>query len=102
MWKPSVRQLVDAARPKPAPIDALAELYEELLSARGPFWLPAGERMSMLPADERSRLASMSRELDLLKKSCPATFPQRRVVVQDGGPKERATRDSRTPRSSAR
>ena len=77
---------LDAARPKPAPIDALAELYEELLSARGPFWLTAGERMSILPVEERSRLASMSRELDLLKKRPPRDIP-RAVVVQDGGPK---------------
>ena len=42
--------------PKPAQIDPLTELNEELLSARGPFWLPADERNAMLPAEERSRL----------------------------------------------
>ena len=39
----------------------------------------------MLSGDERSRLESMSRELDSLKKTPPREIP-RAVVVQDGGP----------------
>ena len=35
---------------KPPPSDPLIELYEELLSARGPFWLAADARRAMLPA----------------------------------------------------
>ncbi len=77
---------LDPVAPKPAQIDPLTELFEELLSARGPFWLPADERNAMLPADERSRLENMSRELDALKKKPPRDIP-RAVVVQDGGPK---------------
>ena len=40
----------------------------------------------MLPAEERSRLDRLSRELDVLKKKPPREIPQA-VVVQDGGPK---------------
>ncbi len=72
--------------PNREPTDALEELYEELLSERGPFWLSASERMGMLPADERSRLERMTRELEDLKKKPPREIP-RAVVVQDGGPK---------------
>jgi Protein of unknown function (DUF1553)/Protein of unknown function (DUF1549)/Planctomycete cytochrome C/Concanavalin A-like lectin/glucanases superfamily len=68
------------------PIDPLNELYEELLSARGPFWLSADERKAMLPPEDRSRLESLTRELDALKQRKPRDIPQA-VVVQDGGPK---------------
>ncbi len=71
---------------KAPPSDPLFELYEELLSARGPFWLSAGARSALIPAPERSRLDSLRRELDVLKKKPPADIP-RAVVVQDGGPK---------------
>ena len=64
----------------------MTELYEELLSARGPFWLAADARRAMLPAPERSRLDELERELDVLKKKPAADIP-RAVVVQDGGPK---------------
>ena len=63
-----------------------AELLDELLSARGPFWLSAGERRKMLSPDERSRLAGLARELEVLKKKPAAEIP-RAVAVQDGGPK---------------
>jgi hypothetical protein len=71
---------------KESPFDALNELYDELLSARGPFWLAAGERKAMLPPEDRARLESLSRELDVLKQRKPRDIPQA-VVVQDGGPK---------------
>ena len=41
--------------PKTPASDPLAELYDELLSARGPFWLAADARRAMLPAAERSQ-----------------------------------------------
>ena len=66
--------------------DPVAELYNELLSARGPFWLAPEARKAMLPAAERSRLDGLALELDALKKKPPADIP-RAVVVQDGGPK---------------
>jgi Protein of unknown function (DUF1553)/Protein of unknown function (DUF1549)/Planctomycete cytochrome C/Concanavalin A-like lectin/glucanases superfamily len=77
---------LDPAPAKPPERDALKELYEEWLSARGPFWLAADARRAMLPAREQSRLDSLSRELDLLKKRPPTDVP-RAVVVQEGGPK---------------
>jgi len=76
----------DAVEPKTPSTDALTELYEELLSARGPFWLPAQERRAMLSRKERSSLDGLARELDVLRKKRPHEIP-RAVVVQDGGPK---------------
>src|SRR5262249_30090257 len=66
------RQLTDAERrrvedelrdawfkpsaPKPlVPRDPLAELYEELLSSQGPFWLSAEERTKLLAPEVRTR-----------------------------------------------
>jgi hypothetical protein len=68
------------------PHDPLTDLYEELLSARGPFWLAVDARRAMLPAAERSTLDKLERELEVLKKKPAADIP-RAVVVQDGGPK---------------
>jgi len=74
------------ADPKAPPPDPVKELYEELLSARGPFWLATEERAKLLPADFQSRLTALIRELDgLRKKGSPAEVPQA-VAVQDGGP----------------
>ncbi len=64
----------------------MTELYEELLSAHGPFWLAAEARRAMLPVTERSRLDALFGELDALKKK-PSPEAPRAVVVQDGGPK---------------
>jgi len=75
----------EAAGPKMPPSDALNELYAELLSARGPFWLAAEERRKMLPPPERSRLDGLSRELHVLRTRPAQDIPQA-VVVQDGGP----------------
>ena len=68
------------------PRDPIAELYDELLSARGPFWLPADARKALLPLEDRSRLASLGHELDVLKSKAPIEVPQA-VVVREGGPK---------------
>ena len=68
------------------PRDAVADLFDELLSARGPFWLAADARTAALPKEERSRLDAMRRELDVLKSKKPLEIPEA-VVVQDGGPK---------------
>ena len=76
----------DSAGPKPPARDSLTELYEELLSARGPFWLGADARRAMLPIQERSRVDALVRELDALGNKRPPEIPQA-VVVQDGGPK---------------
>ncbi len=76
----------DPTGPKALSNDPLSELYEELLSDRGPFWLAADARRALIPAPERSRLDGLDRELDALKKKPAADIP-RAVVVQDGGPK---------------
>jgi Protein of unknown function (DUF1553)/Protein of unknown function (DUF1549)/Planctomycete cytochrome C/Concanavalin A-like lectin/glucanases superfamily len=65
--------------------DLLADLHEELLSCRGPFWVPAEQRLAMLPAANQARLVALKRELDELKQKRPREVP-RAVVVQDGGP----------------
>jgi hypothetical protein len=66
--------------------NALAALYEELLSPRGPFWVGAEERNKLLPDDFRARLHALSQELETLRKKPPAEIPEA-VAVQDGGPK---------------
>jgi hypothetical protein len=90
----SERQLVEAelrdawfkaSEPNPPDRDLLADLQEELISSRGPFWVPAEQRTSTLPEASRARLAAMTRELDELKKKSPREIP-RAVAVQDGGP----------------
>jgi hypothetical protein len=67
------------------PADAVTELYDELLSARGPFGASADERKKRLPAEVQSRLAALGDELESLRKKPPFVVPQA-VVVQDGGP----------------
>jgi hypothetical protein len=74
------------AGPDASPGDPVAELLDELLSARGPFWISADERRKMLPPDERSRLDGLARELEVLRTKPAAEIP-RAVAVQDGGPK---------------
>ena len=58
----------DPVEARPPSREPLKELYEELLSARGPFWVAADTRRAMLPAPERSRLDALFRELENLKK----------------------------------
>jgi hypothetical protein len=72
--------------PEVPPRDPLADLYDELLSPRGPFWPSADERLNLLGPEVRSRLARWNNELDALRKKPPLEVPQA-VVVQDGGPK---------------
>jgi hypothetical protein len=75
-----------AAHEAVAPRDPLAELYDELLSPQGPFWLSADERLGLLPAEVQTRLAGLRNELDALRKKPPLRVEQA-VAVQDGGPK---------------
>ena len=80
------RAWFESADPQSMPRDAIAELFEELISARGPFWLAADARRAVLSPEDRSRLDELKHELDLLKKKSPMEIPQA-VSVQDGGPK---------------
>jgi hypothetical protein len=75
--------------PTPAtasPRDSLAELYEELLSPRGPFWVETKEQEKLLSPEARLRLAELNRELVQLRNRPRLEVPQA-VVVQDGGPR---------------
>src|SRR5262249_50692116 len=73
------------ADPK-APPDPAAQLYEELLSSRGPVWRAEEGRVKLLPAGCPARMDALKRELDgLRKKPAPEEVPQA-VAVQDGGP----------------
>ena len=74
-----------ASQPNRPDRDLLADLHEELISSRGPFWISAEQRTSTLPEASRTRLAAMARELDELKRKSPREIP-RAVAVQDGGP----------------
>jgi hypothetical protein len=71
---------------KKTPRDSLAELYTELLSARGPFWLPVADRSKRLAPEVQKELEKMRVELDDLRKKRPKEVPEA-VVAQDGGPK---------------
>ncbi|HEV3439411.1 MAG TPA: DUF1549 domain-containing protein, partial [Gemmata sp.] len=72
--------------PKKTPRDSLAELYTELLSPRGPFWLPVADRNKRLAPEVQKELEKMRVELDDLRKKRPKEVPEA-VVAQDGGPK---------------
>ena len=71
--------------PEATPPTAIALLYDELCSPRGPFWLDDGERHDLIQSELTPRLAQTRADLDALKKSIPTNIPQA-VVVQDGGP----------------
>ncbi len=73
--------------PSAASRDAVAELLEELLSVRGPFWMSPEERRKLLPAEHRARVAALARELEVLKKKPGAAEIPQAVAVRDGGPK---------------
>ncbi len=66
--------------------DPLVELYNELLSPRGPFWHPVAERNKRLAPEVLSQLEKMRVELDALKAKQPISIPEA-VVALDGGPK---------------
>ena len=89
---------VEAGAP---PSDPLTELYEELLSARGPFWLAADERRAMLPAEERSQAGRPEPGAGRLEEEAAARHSRGRSSCRTAAPRALATRDSRTPRSSS-
>jgi hypothetical protein len=72
--------------PKKPPRDQLADLYDELLSPRGPFWPPPADRSRRLAPEERGRLEALRVELGALRTKRPMEVPQA-VAAQDGGPK---------------
>ena len=80
------RAWFEADDPRVSTRDAVAELFDELLSARGPFWPSAEERSKLLPPEHRTRRAALALELETLKKKPAIEIPQA-VAVHDGGPK---------------
>jgi hypothetical protein len=68
------------------PADAVADLYDELLSSHGPFHREEAERENELPPEIRERLAALRDELESLKKKPPLPEIPQAVVVQEGGP----------------
>lgn len=69
----------------PTPVDPIADLYEELVSAQSPFRLEPKEREKIVPADSHARLIELRSELEALQKKPKREIP-RAVVVQEGGP----------------
>ncbi|HEV3006531.1 MAG TPA: DUF1549 and DUF1553 domain-containing protein, partial [Pirellulales bacterium] len=65
--------------------DRAADLYDELLSPRGPFWTSAADRARLLPKEVWTKLAAWRAELELLKQK-PAFEVPKAVVVAEGGP----------------
>jgi mono/diheme cytochrome c family protein len=74
-----------ASDPSRSPRDLVDDLYRELRSSRGPFWVTGEPRENRISAEGRARVAALSRELDALKKKPRREIPQA-VVVQEGGP----------------
>lgn len=72
--------------PKGHSRDPLADLYDELHSPRGPFWVSADERIRLLSPEVRNRLTGLNEELEALRKKKPFAIPEA-VVVGEGGPK---------------
>ncbi len=80
-------------------IDLLADLHAELLSARGPFWLPAAQRLAILPPSVQTRLAVLKRDLDESKKSLRVRSREP-SPCKTVGPRVYVTKASRTHRST--
>jgi hypothetical protein len=76
----------EANDPKKPSRDPLSELFDDLRSARGPFWSTPDERAKRLPAEVRTRLEAMKVELETLRTKRPVDVPKV-VAAQDGGPK---------------
>ena len=75
--------------PKKPSSDPLAELYDDLQSARGPFWNIPEERIKRLPPEIRTNIAALDAELKTLRSKPPVTAEiPKAVVAQDGGPKD--------------
>ena len=75
--------------PKKPASDPLAELYDDLQSARGPFWNTPEERIKRLPPEIRTNIAALDAELKTLRSKPPVTAEiPKAVVAQDGGPKD--------------
>ena len=74
--------------PKKPPRDPLAELYDELLSPRGPFWLAAGgAQQAARPRGAEPARGDARRAGRACGSKPPAGDSRRRSSVQDGGPK---------------
>ncbi|HEV3343823.1 MAG TPA: DUF1553 domain-containing protein, partial [Pirellulales bacterium] len=67
------------------PVDQIADLYRELSSPRGPYWVAEADRAKLLPDDVRVRLEQRQAELETLKNKTTPEIP-RAVVVLEGGP----------------
>src|SRR5262249_53781206 len=78
--------------------DLVAELLDELLSARGPFWLSAEERRKLLPTEVRTQLVAQAASWRCSGRS-PRRRSPKRSPCRKGARRARATRASRTPRS---
>jgi Protein of unknown function (DUF1553)/Protein of unknown function (DUF1549)/Planctomycete cytochrome C len=61
------------------------DLYCELMSPRGPFWVGEAERELLCPEETRRQLIALRDELEILKKRPVPEIP-RAVTVADGGP----------------
>jgi hypothetical protein len=77
---------IERAGKKPIPRNLVADLYDELVSPRGPFWPKSGDKTHLLPAEFKVRLRALRQELEALKTVRLPVVPEA-VAVQDGGPK---------------
>jgi hypothetical protein len=61
------------------------DLYDELTSDRGPYWVPDPKRYQLLAPEAQNRLASLRSEVEQWKARMTPDIP-RAVSVQEGGP----------------
>jgi hypothetical protein len=61
------------------------DLYDELTSPRGPYWVPEPNRYQLLSPEAKNRLAPLSGQVEQVKSKTTPDIP-RVVSVQEGGP----------------
>ena len=71
--------------PVEAPRDPIADLYDDLLSSRGPYWAAPANRQEFLDPATQTRLKLAREELDELKRR-PAPVIPMAVAPREGGP----------------
>jgi hypothetical protein len=84
-WTQSGRDVGSPELAPTSPREGVQELFAELLSSRGPYWVPADKRWESLLPPVREQLSAERVELEQLKNKPAVEIPQA-VSVQDGGP----------------
>ncbi len=84
-WLTSAAAKVAPRADSPSSEEQLTDLYTELLSSRGPYWVTSDKRLEALPPSIREQLAAERTKLEQLQAKPPVEIP-RAVVIEEGGP----------------